>query len=125
MNEQIKKQWLRALRNGKYKQTRSNLRTSTGFCCLGVLCDLYAKETNVEWEQVELDGVKKNSIYYRMHNAHDVLPLEVSLWAGVPISPAVQAAPFGDTREISQTLGNLNDTGFSFYKIAKLIEKQL
>lgn len=37
----VKKQWLAALRGGKYKQGYGALHTSDGaFCCLGVLCDL-------------------------------------------------------------------------------------
>lgn len=35
-----RKKWLRALRSGKYKQARSNLRDGNRFCCLGVACDL-------------------------------------------------------------------------------------
>lgn len=40
MNPEWKAKWVAALRSGEYKQTREFLRTSTGFCCLGVLCDL-------------------------------------------------------------------------------------
>ena len=45
MNKEIKKKWLAALRSGKYKQTRNQLREvvadgEDGFCCLGVLCDV-------------------------------------------------------------------------------------
>ena len=50
MNTQIKQQWVTALRSGEYTQARWNLQTEQGFCCLGVLCDLYAKETGTEWE---------------------------------------------------------------------------
>lgn len=31
-----KRAWLKALRSGKYKQTKERLRGSRGFCCLGV-----------------------------------------------------------------------------------------
>jgi hypothetical protein len=45
MDQQIKKQWVEALRSGKYKQGREYLRTelsdgSYSYCCLGVLCDI-------------------------------------------------------------------------------------
>ena len=45
--------WVDALRSGEYKQTRGALRgddegNEPKFCCLGVACDLYAKETNVD-----------------------------------------------------------------------------
>lgn len=32
--------WIDALRSGEYQQCDSKLRTSTGFCCMGVACDL-------------------------------------------------------------------------------------
>lgn len=51
MNKVYKKKWLKALRSGKYRQTLQgclvNKKTSingketiTGYCCLGVLCDV-------------------------------------------------------------------------------------
>lgn len=40
MDPKIKKQWTKALRSGEYKQGRGKLRTRTGYCCLGVLCDI-------------------------------------------------------------------------------------
>ena len=35
-----RKLWVEALRSGKYKQTRKRLRDETGFCCLGVACEV-------------------------------------------------------------------------------------
>lgn len=40
MNEKIKKKWVDALRSGKYKQGREQLRDGDKFCCLGVLCEV-------------------------------------------------------------------------------------
>jgi hypothetical protein len=34
----------KALISGKYQQVQSRLRTAEGFCCLGVACDLMAKD---------------------------------------------------------------------------------
>ena len=43
--------WIAALRSGEYKQGRSYLRDGAEYCCLGVLCDVYRKETGKgEWE---------------------------------------------------------------------------
>lgn len=37
----LQKEWLKALRSGKYKQGRGWLRDAEdGFCCLGVMCEL-------------------------------------------------------------------------------------
>lgn len=55
---EVYKLWVKALRSGKYKQAQGQLRdedatesgwrgssdTFTGFCCLGVLCDLAIKD---------------------------------------------------------------------------------
>jgi hypothetical protein len=38
--EENRKLWVEALRSGEYKQTKSNLRTTEGFCCLGVACEV-------------------------------------------------------------------------------------
>lgn len=38
MNKKLKKEWIKALRSGKYKQARGKLRVGRAYCCLGVLC---------------------------------------------------------------------------------------
>lgn len=48
MDVKIKKQWIKALRSGKYKQTRGRLKGDGGFCCLGVLCDVLGEHMNYE-----------------------------------------------------------------------------
>lgn len=52
MNSKIKARWVAALRSGEYKQGDRRVLNDGqgGFCCLGVLCDLYAKDTGTEWE---------------------------------------------------------------------------
>ena len=46
MNDNAKK-LIKALRSGEYKQCRAVLRDSRRFCCLGVACDIYSKETGL------------------------------------------------------------------------------
>jgi hypothetical protein len=36
---------LKALRSGEYKQTKEALQDDVGYCCLGVMCDVFEKET--------------------------------------------------------------------------------
>ena len=45
MKKSVKKLWLTALRSGEYRQGHDVLRANGKFCCLGVLCDLYRKES--------------------------------------------------------------------------------
>jgi hypothetical protein len=112
MNPQIKQKWLNALRSGEYQQTQNRLHDENGFCCLGVLCDLYGKENNVEWE-LEDDGT-----YYKFKYHTVVLPLPVVEWAGVGgYNPYIYSR--------SLTLSSLNDNGSTFNEIADLIEEQL
>ncbi len=50
MKRDIADKWVEALESGDYKQARNVLHDSNSFCCLGVLCDLYHKETGKgEW----------------------------------------------------------------------------
>jgi hypothetical protein len=47
INENMKKV-LVALRSGEFTQTTSTLQDSCGHCCLGVMCEVYEKETGVK-----------------------------------------------------------------------------
>lgn len=47
--EQAFKHWVKALRSGEYKQIQGLLKDDSGFCCLGVLCDLAMKDGGPEW----------------------------------------------------------------------------
>lgn len=50
MKAALKKRWIAALCSGKYQQARNGLRTTQGFCCLGVLCDLI---DSTKWHRAE------------------------------------------------------------------------
>jgi len=113
MNLQIKQKWVDALRSGEYQQTQERLHDENGFCCLGVLCDLYGKENNVEWEPSTHNGN-----VYIFQNMVAVLPLSVVEWAGVEDSNPYVNGGIG-------TLSGLNDKGFTFNEIADLIEEHL
>ena len=43
MKSELKQRWLYALGSGKYPKTKSNLKDSAGYCCLGVLADIEGK----------------------------------------------------------------------------------
>jgi len=80
MKPEIKARWVEALRSGKYEQGRGALRSDTNqFCCLGVLCDLYAKETGEKWAEGGAHGEDRFSLL-----GNDlVLPRSVARWAGL------------------------------------------
>ena len=113
MKPEIKKKWLRALRSGKYKQTKEMLhKKNGGYCCLGVLCDIYAKEKKVKWGEV--NPLRPSKIMFLDHS--DILPDEVMEWAGLA----------SDNPECGEkSLAQYNDAGMRFGDIAVLIEKHL
>ena len=126
MNPEVKKKWVAALRSNEYLQCKYKLKKSTGFCCLGVLCDVHAKEFNKDsWI---VDGCNK-------YNNHDeTLPDVVCEWAGLiagsaSISPSLAYFRVGeyidkDDNNIRKTLADLNDEkGKNFNEIADVIEK--
>ena len=61
--EEVIKLWVKALRSGEYKQTKDSLKNRGGFCCLGVLCDLAAKDGGGDWYRNEYRGYKSSPPY--------------------------------------------------------------
>lgn len=116
MNPEIKKRWLEALRSGKFKQGRGQLRDSRDqLCCLGVLCELAVQDGVIPEAQLD-EGFYK---YMSEGLAHYLYPPQsVADWAGLP-----QTNP----RAVStnQALSVLNDgRHYTFAHIADIIEKE-
>ena len=124
MNPRVKDMWLTALRSGEYKQGKHQLRTDNKFCCLGVLCDLYAKTMNtMDWVEERREN-ENRELMYSFAGSGDVdsyvLPATVANWAELPDSnPRIQVS-WGKTN-----LADENDGGADFTHIATLIEEQL
>jgi len=91
MNNEVKQQWLAALRGPDYQQGHKFLRTGLGFCCLGVLCDLFIKATGKgRWDKVESvnNGVEGDAYYNFVTpdsslKQNKILPDVVIEWAGL------------------------------------------
>lgn len=122
MDQEIKRNWVEALRSGEYRQTEGYLRTDEGHCCLGVLCDLAEKRGVVQ------GGHDGNRYGYGRWSESHTLPEEVMEWAGTrgddnPMVTVYLGAEYG-TR--SMPLAELNDTfKWDFNQIADAIEEQL
>jgi hypothetical protein len=119
MNSDIKQRWIDALRSGKYAQDRGQLRTPHGYCCLGVLCDLYDP---YGWT---------TSNGYAYDEEQFTLPKIVADWAGLMNDPYVTSsnspyANFADEDWPERIyLAALNDNAhMSFAEIANVIEKE-
>ena len=130
MNAEIKQLWVDALRSGDYTQGQGGLKTATGYCCLGVLCELHRIHTGQgEWIG---QGEYANRIY--RSNSEEVsifLGEEVYSWAGTNSNPDVKC--FNGVYSLS-TLNDgqvLDINGvqdfrqLKFNQIADLIEEQL
>lgn len=124
MNSHVKELWVNALRSGKYTQTTGWLHNSYGYCCLGVLCDLYIQEAPLErtWTKLHPDGCEVHKC--SLHGSLDLLPSSVKKWAELETSDPVITIVVND-KETKNTLSELNDFGNDFVKIAELIENQL
>lgn len=109
MNKKIKKKWVEALRSGKYKQGHGMLckRDTDGtkyHCCLGVLTDLYYRET-------------QGHAMPKSFETKDFLSKNVTAWSGVGDE---------DPQTGKSSISELNDAdGKSFKQIANLIDKHL
>lgn len=78
MDETVKKQWIEALRSGKYEQGTAYLRKNDRHCCLGVLCDISGLG---EWKE---DGLLGGDAYVtNSYATSKALPPAVMEWAGL------------------------------------------
>lgn len=112
MNKEFKAKWLKALRSREYKQAVGRLRTDSGYCCLGVACDI----SNLGmWLKGEGEF-----IYITLSNNNGLhLPPEVQKAMGIK-----NGIPFIDFQDTAGRvfLSDLNDDGFTFEQIADIIE---
>jgi hypothetical protein len=108
----VKKEWVAALRSGEFEQAKGSLRDDDGYCCLGVLCELYRRKKGGEWKR------KRGCFEYL--GMVGLLPSMVVAWAGLEDkSPTVKKG----AADVS--LANLNDQGLGFERIADEIEAGL
>jgi hypothetical protein len=127
MNKRIKALWVKALRSGKYKQGCGQLKTSRGFCCLGVLTDLYNKEVIMP-KLIKSGGWETDNTPTLVAHPSDFgLSEKVKEWAGLEDDiPDVKLDKNGwDTKSLAQLNDGSEIRKHSFKEIAKLIEKSL
>ena len=137
MNEKVAKQWIKALRSGKYKQGQSTLKQynhkgETKHCCLGVLCELYNDTMKKNHKKTLSEKVMNNKEYDFEYgytrfgnssgNSSDILPSVVRKWACM--NSRIGEFTNKNT-EWMQSLVDMNDSGKKFTTIAKTIEKNI
>lgn len=121
-NREVLAEWADALESGEYGQTESLLRDASGFCCLGVLCEIAVKHGVIS-EAVEILDSDDEPIGEFSYDGKDAfLPRAVSEWA------------FGDPHENNpdmvtehdgmESASSLNDSlEYSFPQIAAAIRR--
>lgn len=102
-----RKLWVKALRSGKYKQTKGRLKARNGaMCCLGVACHIS-----------ELGAWEPGGIYQAGGSASGLgLPPLVQDWLGLTGS----GGPIGGGKH----LDGENDNGVRFPALADIIERE-
>lgn len=118
MNERQEK-WLQALESGAYPQTQKTLRDWDGFCCLGVLCDVYREITGKgEWRET----AGGYDFYPDPENApcdygSSYPPVAVREYFGLDD----ESGSYRDYDSSLDCLTNRNDSGSDFKEIAQII----
>ena len=123
MNSQIKQKWIDALRSGKYTQAQSKLYSGHGFCCLGVLCDIYANQVDdITWMKKDPSKTVDDDEwdYWYFDDQSEVLPECVSKWAELDENDPLVTKNF-----VLTTLSSLNDKRVEFKDLSEVIEEQL
>jgi hypothetical protein len=146
MIETVARQWVEALRSGKYAQTKNVLNrvdinetdSVDSFCCLGVLCVLYESAGNEMHHELRIEKADDNAapVLCRTSDMEWAnLPCTVTHWSGmrtedgtlskVPpeLIPENLRKYLDDSHPSLNTLVEVNDKGASFEEIADLIEK--
>lgn len=118
MKYKVMKQWVKALRSGKYKQGTGLLNGPEGFCCLGVLCDISKRG---KWLKDYYCGA--NAYLLKGETQIYGLPAKVMEWAGMEKTNGGEEFFRCEISHRQKNLIGLNDSGKSFKEIAKIIEK--
>jgi len=102
MPAKVKRDWIAALKSGKYKQTKHALENSEGNCCLGVLCRV-----------LEIEGRPSSDGRINFEGRTAFPPTSVLDKTGL-------------TSRDGCILTNLNDNaGKTFAQIARIIERNI
>lgn len=123
MNKEIKKLWVEALRSGKYKQGTGRLSRVddngvTRMCCLGVLCDLYTKQTgNGGWivydEMIRFISFPSVPVI----GESSLLPREVAHWADLDNNRGMKGINLDSMND------GIGQPAHSYAEIAMVIEE--
>lgn len=114
VNHDLQRNWIKALRSGKYEQTSGWLHNDKGFCCLGVVCDVLGLPVKDERDQ-------------SANNARAYILDPFKQWsddiAYARMLPDRMANVLGLNSDQMHALASSNDKGMTFSEIADDIER--
>lgn len=70
MKREIAHRWADAIESGEYRLCKGMMRSDCGFCYLGILADLWLKDTGQEWV-----GPVGDPVHYTLPNGVSLLPV--------------------------------------------------
>ena len=77
MSIELQREWVEALRSGKYKQETGALHIAGGYCCLGVLCEVLTEKGKLSrsgnW--YELDTQEEGTLTMESSLAYPLLKM--------------------------------------------------
>jgi hypothetical protein len=143
MKKDVADKWVAALRSGEYPQARGGLhiiretQSGPGFCCLGVLCDLFTKVDpgHCRWTNISKLPDEDSTRFFIECGSElstTAVPQRVQSWSGLRSGVGYCTKPsladtFGYLNESvignNPSLANANDNGASFEQIADFIEQ--
>jgi hypothetical protein len=120
MKQDVAERWITALESEEFPQAKDALRRNDGYCCLGVLCELYRREhpDRASWDEKARD---RGIIAFNVsgEQGFSVLPDEVLVWAGMRFDNGHFGGGFPGID--GDTLAELNDSDEPFTRIAQVI----
>jgi hypothetical protein len=117
INEEAWAAWMDALRSEEFVKSTGDLRNDRGYCCLGVACEVAARNGIIEPAYYEADGS------WSYGGEHALLPEAVARWLGLP---EMDGNVFlGEMRMLEYDgITEVNDkTETTFPQIADLLER--
>ena len=124
--KQHREEWCERLESGEYNQTTGALYDGDGYCCLGIACNLFIEKTQAgEWTAECTFKMKPGQESFR-RTYSCLLPGAVREYFGLQTDVGEFIPPPGMSmpatfQEGDMDLAVLNDRGWDFGKIAKLI----
>lgn len=130
------KLWIEALKSGEFKrgrlglclQERGETGTETTYCCLGVACEVFRRETGLgRWGGGGgRRGVRVEYVKFHLAGTHNTtgMPDIVAAWFGLPTTnPILQEESEGQGEVVSCIRANDTEQ-WSFDKIAEALSRR-